>query len=134
MWRELQGSYVDAGLLKGRSCLTLCLSLRLSLFGPSYSIQQARPACLPHRVCAQVGGGSLADAAAQLAADPPTWAFLAAAALALTGRHLTPTLDLITASLAPAHAPLALLALGMTLGELTPPQPRQVHNLLFSAQ
>ncbi|KAI3427252.1 hypothetical protein D9Q98_007186 [Chlorella vulgaris] len=73
----------------------------------------------------QVGGGSLPEAAQRLLADPSSWAYLAAAALVLTGRQLTPTLHLATSSLAAAHAPLALLALGMTLDELTAPQPHQ---------
>ena len=73
----------------------------------------------------QVGGGGMADAVQQLLSDPSTWAFAAAAALAVAGRQLTPTLALLTSQLAVAHGPLALLALGLTL-ELAPPQPRQV--------
>lgn len=73
----------------------------------------------------QVGGGGLSDAVQHLAAEPPTWAFAAAAALMLTGRQLTPTLDLLTSQLAVAHGPLALVALGLGL-DLAPPQPRQV--------
>lgn len=73
----------------------------------------------------QVGGGGLADAVQQLLSDPSTWAFAAAAALAVAGRQLTPTLSLLTSQLAVAHGPLALLAFGLTL-ELAPPQPRQV--------
>jgi hypothetical protein len=76
----------------------------------------------------QVGGGGLAEAAQQLLADPPTWAYAVAAALALTGQQLTPTLDLVSSQLATAHGPLALLALGLTL-ELAPPQQRQVGRL-----
>jgi hypothetical protein len=76
----------------------------------------------------QVGGGSLPEAAQRLLADPSSWAYLAAAALVLTGRQLTPTLHLATSSLAAAHAPLALLALGMILDELTAPQPHQVQT------
>ena len=67
----------------------------------------------------------MADALQQLLSDPSTWAFAAAAALAVAGRQLTPTLDLVTRQLAVAHGPLALLVLGLTL-ELAPPQPRQV--------
>lgn len=72
-----------------------------------------------------VGGGTAADALRQLLADPPTWAYAAAAALALTGRGLTPTLGLLTEQLALAHGPLALATLGLTL-ELGAAPARQV--------
>ena len=76
----------------------------------------------------QVGGGGGAHAVRQLLADPAVWAYAGAAALALTGRQLTPTLHLVTSNLALAHAPLALLALGLGL-ELGPaPLQRQVRS------
>ncbi|PSC73865.1 mitochondrial inner membrane protease ATP23 [Micractinium conductrix] len=75
-----------------------------------------------------VGGGTPGDALRQLLADPPTWAYAAAAALVLAGRQLTPTLDLATSQLALAHGPLALLAWGLTL-EVGPPQPRQAADV-----
>ncbi|KAL4447927.1 hypothetical protein ABPG75_005146 [Micractinium tetrahymenae] len=76
----------------------------------------------------QVGGGTPSDALRQLLADPPTWAYAVAAALALTGRGLTPTLDLLTGQLALAHGPLALATLGLTL-ELGAPPARQAGDV-----
>ena len=72
-----------------------------------------------------MGGGTLGEAFRQLASDPASWAYVAAATLCALGRPLTPTLHALTAPLARAHAPLALLALGLTL-DVTRPPIRQV--------
>eukprot|EP00887_Chlorella_sp_A99_P001349 scaffold14.g1349.t1 len=69
----------------------------------------------------RVGEGGAAEAAAALAAQPATWAYALAAALVVLGRPLAPTLDLVTSQLAGAHAPLALLVLGLTLDVSLPP-------------
>ncbi|GAB4822613.1 hypothetical protein N2152v2_009659 [Parachlorella kessleri] len=76
----------------------------------------------------QVGAGGVPAAARALLMEPATWAYVAAGALAVLGRQLTPTLDALTRQLAIAHAPLALLALGLTL-DTQPPQSRQLRDV-----
>lgn len=70
-------------------------------------------------------GGGWAEALQQLLAQPAAWAYGLAAVLLVLGKPLTPTLDAVTAQLAGAHAPLALLALGLGLDVALPPK-RQV--------
>ncbi len=72
-----------------------------------------------------MGGGSFADACALLLQYAPLWAGAAALALVATAQPLPAAVDAVTAVLAPAHKPLALLALGATL-ELNRPEPNKV--------
>lgn len=72
-----------------------------------------------------VGGTAPADALKALASQPAAWAFVAAGVMVAAQASLTPTVQLVTEKLAAAHAPLALLALGMT-ADLEPAASHQV--------
>ncbi|GFR45159.1 hypothetical protein Agub_g6543 [Astrephomene gubernaculifera] len=66
----------------------------------------------------EVGGGRLVDAAQQLAAQPGLWALLAGLGMNAARVALPPWLSQLTAPLAAAHAPLMLLAAGLTAPQL----------------
>ena len=77
----------------------------------------------------EVGGGSPQDALQQLLGSFPFWVSLAGLAACYTGLasgSLPPSLDALTASLAPANRPLMLLAAGMTLPPFELPPARLV--------
>ena len=74
-----------------------------------------------------VGGASWGAAVQRLVMQPGTWACVAAAVMVALGKPLTPSIDAVTGSLAAAHAPLALLAVGLSLN-FEPPPERQVRT------
>ncbi len=113
--------------------------------GPRRSPRAARP---PAR-SVHVGGGTPQDALASLLQHVPLWAGAAALAFALLpalaaapastsgaapSPQLPAALDALTAVLAPAHKPLALLAAGMSLRlDLPPPTAVRVSSRFASA-
>lgn len=72
-----------------------------------------------------MGGGTWRDAATLLLQHPPLWAAVLGLTLSTLNVSLPAALDSVSAVLAPAHRPLALLAAGMTLS-VAMPQPRMV--------
>ncbi len=62
--------------------------------------------------------------------QPATWAYIAAIAMVLLGKPLTPSIDAVTGTLAAAHGPLALLAVGLSLN-FEPLPERQVSFFYF---
>lgn len=62
-----------------------------------------------------VGGGSASAALSRLGSQPATWAIFVAMAMSAAHTSLTPTLQFVVSKLAEAHAPLALVAVGLSL-------------------
>eukprot|EP00210_Caulerpa_lentillifera_P008649 g8248.t1 len=63
----------------------------------------------------KVGGGKLFDAIHEIIVQPITWATAAALCINFVGAHLSPTVEIVSKTLAAVHRPLALILAGFSI-------------------
>lgn len=108
--RTFSSGKVQAGIWEGGKLVTVMEEIKCAL-----AVEGANEAAAVAKNVV-VGGANWGAALQGLAAQPAAWAFLAAGAMVVSGVPLTPTVEAVTRRLAAAHGPLALLAVGLTLG------------------